>query len=376
MSLIGGSSITHSWRYDMIQGTVTLAAGTVIEVTDASIVRGSVSISMSTCRDSSFTFGTFNYAVLKIGIIDDEALLHDFAGAEITLQKVDGEGASAVTTGLGTYYVDGTKTKRRKTAVMLTAYDKTSAFDTEISDTVKGSTHTPYTAISAACNAIGVTLVPVNPQDFPNSSASFKPSSRSIQTYRDLVMWAVQLMCANAVINRIGRLEIRSARFVSGSPADYISDGTDRMDIEFADTRVFIKYLSAYSAGVLKTYSSNISPSEAQTRAGMLTLPYNPLLEGKTEEECDTIYTAILGHLNQTSPGTIFTQRRIVARMFDNPGIKLGDKVRFGGGKMDVGYSHVIAVPASIVRKYRGVTTVTCAAPAAVSAEVSDNANT
>ena len=148
------------------------------------------------------------------------------------------------------------------------------------------------------------------------------------------------------------------------------------MDIEFADTRVFIKYLSAYSAGVLKTYSSNISPSEAQTRAGMLTLPYNPLLEGKTEEECDTIYTAILGHLNQTSPGTIFTQRRIVARMFDNPGIKLGDKVRFGGGKMDVGYSNVIAVPTSIVWKYRGVTTVTCAAPAAVSEEVSDNANT
>lgn len=353
----------------MIQGTVTLATSTVIEITDANIVRGSVSISMSTCRDSSFTFGTFNYGVLKIGIIDDEALMHDFAGATITLQKVTGEGASAVTTGLGTYYVDGTKTKRRKTAVMLTAYDKTSAFDTEISDTVKGSTHTPYTAINAACNAVGVTLVPVNPQDFPNSSTSFKPSSRSIQTYRDLVMWAVQLMCANAVINRSGQLEIRSARFASLAQADYYSDGTDRMDIEFADTRVFIKYLSAYSAGVLKTYSSDITP-EAGTRAGMLTLPYNPLLEGKTETECDTIYTEILEYLDQTSPGTVFTQRRIVAKMFDNPGIKLGDKVRFGGGKMDVGYSNVIAVPTSIVWKYRGITTVTCAAPAAVSKEV------
>lgn len=349
----------------MINGTVSLVSGGSIEITDENVVHNSASISMSTCRNSSFTFGTFNGAVLNIGIIDDHSLDHDFAGASISLSVTAGEEGEEVTTALGTYYVDATKIKRRKQTVMLTAYDRAYAFDTEIADSVKDSTHTPYTAINAACNAVGVSLVSADPQTFPNSGFTFTPSSRSIQTYRDLVMWAVQLMAANAVINRNGALEIRHARYASSESgtSDYMSDGSDRIGIEFSDIRTYIRYLSAYSAGNLKTYISDTVPSDEHARAGAVTLAYNPLLDGKTEEECDEANEAILNDMK------LFMQRSIVAKMFDIPVIKLGDLVRFGGGKVDI-RRNVIGVPTSIVWKYRGIMTVTCTAPEAVTEEV------
>ena len=340
----------------MLRGYIKLADGeTRIDFTDANIVNGSVSITMSTCRNTKFDFGTFNAAILKIGIFDDEALNHDFSGARIALQEYDGENARS----LGRYYVDGTKTKRRKNQISLTAQDGTAAFDTAISDSDKQNTYTPMQALTAACTACGVALYTVDLSAFPNNAVEFTPSSKAIQTYRDLVMWTAQLLAANAVINRNGALEIRSAHYVYNGDPDYISVGTDRADCTFSDTRTYIRYMTAYSGKTVKTYTSTAIIEDEQAREGTLALSYNPLLDGMTEAQCDTINSAILADMGN------FMQRQITAKMFGSSEIALGDCARFYGGKIDVRRS-ILGVVTGMAWRYRGITTVTCAAPAAV----------
>lgn len=326
-----------------------------IDFDDEDIVNGSVSISMSTCRPSKFEIGTFNAAMLKIGIIDDESLNHDFSGARIALREVRGND----TTSLGWYYVDGSKTKRRKNQVMLTAQDGTAAFDTAIGDTDKQNTYTPMQALTAACTACGVALYTVDLSSFPNYQITFTPSSKAIQTYRDLVMWTAQLLAANAVINRAGALEIRHCRYIYNSDPDYVSNGSDRSDCSFSDTRTYVRYMTAYSAGEVKTYTSSAVIEDEQAREGTLALAYNPLLEGMSAADCDTINAAILSDIGD------FMQRRITAKMFDVPDIALGDLMRFMGGKIDVRRS-ILGVITGYTWRYRGICTLTCAAPEAL----------
>lgn len=339
-----------------LQGYIKLADGTTrIDFDDDDIVNGSVSIAMSTCSASHFLFGTFNAAILKIGIIDDEALDHDFAGGRIVLQLVEG----STTTYLGRYYIDGTKTKRKNKQVMLTAQDGTAAFDTEISDTDKETQFTAMTALQAACLACGVALAVNDLSGFPNYQVTFTPSSKAIQTYRDLVMWVAQLLGANAICNRNGTLDIRHCRYTYNADPDYISDGSDRSDVQFSDVRTYVRYMTAYSAGQPKTYTSTATITDPQAREATLALPYNPLLDGKSETDCDTINTAILTDIGD------FMQRQITAKMFGVVDFALGDLIRFMGGKIDVRRS-ILGVITGYTWRYRGISTLTCAAPDAV----------
>ena len=340
----------------MLQGYIKLADGqTTINFDEDDIIAGSVSVQMSTCRNSDFMFGTFNAAMLKIGIIDDEALDHDFSGARIALEIVEGN----TTTYLGRYYVDGEKTKRKNKQVMLTAQDGTAAFDTAISSTVQSTQYTPLTALQAACTACGISLYNQSLSQFPNYQVTFTPSSKAIQTYRDLVIWVCQLLAANAVINRGGALEIRRARYEYNSNPDYVSDGSDRSDVQFSDTRTYIRYMTAYSAGQPKKYTSTATITDPQAREGVITLAYNPLLEGKTETDCDTINAAILADMAN------FMQRQITAKMFGITDIQLGELMQFAGGKIDIRRS-ILGVVTGYTWKYRGISTLICAAPSAV----------
>lgn len=343
----------------MISGTITLVSGNTIEISDENVVAGSTSITMSTCGKNKFSLGTFNSSMLKMGIIDDDALQHEFAGASVTLSdtiEVEGEDTEVA---LGEYWIDGTTIKRQKNYVIFTAYDAAVKFNEELPDNVRDTAYTPLTLYQAACTAVGVVLV--TPSSFPNSTASFKLKSAAIQTWRDAVMWAVQLQSCNAIIDREGRLTIRPAKHASSSE-DWLIDATQRRSIQFSDTRIFPKYMDAYSAGTVKSYISTRTISDVQSRKGKIALAYNPLLEEVSETDCDTINENILDYMGN------FLQRQVVATLYDNPLIALGELVRFSGGKIDVRRS-VLAIVTHIDWKYHGATVVTCTAPDAIADE-------
>lgn len=346
----------------MLTGTITLVSEDVITITDAIVVSKSVMISMSTCGKKTFTFGTFNAAMLKMAIVDDDALDHEFAGAKVELAETVTVEGQPVTTDLGTYWIDGASIKRQKNMVSFRAQDATAQFNVDIDDSDRETEFTPATLYAAACTAAGVSLdSDVDPSDFPNDDITFTLKSIAIQTWRDAVMWCAQLQACNAIIDREGKLTIRPARPLTAAEDDDI-DASERTSIQFSDTRIYIKYMDAYSAGKLKTYITPREIVDDQARKGKISLPYNPLLEDMEETDCDTINAAILSFMSS------LLQRQITAELFSNSQVALGHVIRFRGGKIDVRRS-VLAEVTAIDWRYHGHTTVTCTAPEAITEE-------
>jgi hypothetical protein len=314
--------------------------------TEADIVANSLSVTMSTCEKGSFAFGTFNAAVLKMSL---RYTGETPDGAVIALTKDE--------TSLGRYRVDDSKTKRRGNILSVTAVDAATLFDVELPAEMKQQTYTASTAISAACQAVSVPFGGIA-AGMPNQNVTFIPSSASVQTYRDLVMWCAMLLCGNAVIDRFGVLQIRPAGYVAGQSSTYTSTAENRSDIQFSDTRTWVKYMTAYSGSKIKTYVGG-DMSDSQARPGSITLPRIPLLDGKTEAECDVINSAVRG------AGIAALVRDITAKCVDDPSVSLGDMATFSGGKVDIRGS-ILGVVTGITWRFRGVTTVTCTAPTSV----------
>ena len=328
--------------------------------TEADILANSLSVTMSTCDKGNFTFGTFRAAVLKVTfILTGELAEVDFSGAKITLSK-----RVPSVTSLGAYWVDDSKTKRRGKLLTIEALDAASLFDVEIPAAAKAQSYTASTACSTACTLVGVPFAGID-ERLPNQSVTFTPSSASIQTWRDLIMWSAQLLGGNAIVDRNGALSICPAGYFSGQQSAYTSDGADRVDIQYSDIRTWVKYLTAYSERKVKTYTGG-NISEANARPGYVTLPLNPLLDGKTEAECDTINTAIRASVSSLV-------RDITAKCTDDPSVQLGDMANFTGGRVHSTNTGALGVVTAITWRFRGITTVTCTAPTSLK-EVPGNA--
>ena len=238
----------------------------------------------------------------------------------------------------------------------LTAIDGASLFDVEFPDSDRQTEFTPSTALSSACIAVGVPFTGI-PQSCPNQAVTFKPSSVSVQSYRDLVMWCAQLLGANAVIDRNGALDIRPA-FKASTSEDYTNRASDRVNMQRSDSSVWIKYLSAYSERKPKTYV--FSGAGTTGKPACVSIPLNPLLDGKSEADCDTINTAILSSVSYQG---LFS---LTARAVDDPSVKLGDVAKFTGSRS----GPAAGVVTAITWHYRGTTTITCTAPDSVKEEI------
>jgi hypothetical protein len=343
----------------MISGNIILTDSTDITISDENVVANSISIEMSTCRPNRFDFGTFNAAVLKIGVIITDAANMDFSGAVVNISDITYDGEDEVETLLGQYIVDGSQTRRERETVYLTAYDHAQDFDRSIPDNVRNTSYTALTAIQAACTACDITLDSTLPTGAPNTSITFTLKSAAVQTWRDIVMWACQLIGCNAVLSREGILTIRQAWYEYNATPDIICTAADRVDIKFSDTRVYVKYLTAYSGAKPKTYTS-AATQPSQSKPGMMTIEKNPLLSDKTEAECDII--------NQALADKSFTQRRIEAKLFSNTEIALGKIGMYSGGKVDVRNS-IRGMTTGVTWKYHGYTRVICTAPETVQGE-------
>lgn len=349
----------------MIKGTIKLKDGTTINITDETVVSGSVKYSMSTSTGGQFDVGTFNAAKLNISIYDEQSAGREFDTAEITLSEGDTEEALIKT---GTYYVDGTQTDRRGRVVKLVAYDAATKFDVDIPEEWNGNSYTPEALVEKLCGYIGIELVAdIDFSQFPNYNVNSAAigTSKAVQTCRDVVMWICRQICCNAVITRDGKLDFRRAKYTSDGDGninvDYTFTADDREDITFSDIRTYIKYLTAYNGDGATDYISAYTSTDSQSRAAMFVLPENQLLSGLS-----TLYninTAWLKYIDG------FNQREIKATVFDGAKVKLGDTCRFSGGKIDIG-RRIIGVVTDITRTYNGKTVLICRAPKAVEAEL------
>lgn len=331
-----------------ITGTIT-GNGFSIDVTDDIIMQNGLEITMTTSDYSDLKIGTFNAAKMKLNIYDDDAAQHDFTDAQIilTLHQTDEE-ENTTDTELGLYIVDSTLSTRKKNRVKLVAFDKVVSFDIVLSDSFKDTQFTPLTLLQRACTDIGVPLASsTDLSAFPNNNVTFKLSSKKVESYRDAIIETVRLICANAVINRAGELEIRRARYGAGE--DWLITGEERFMTEFSDTRTYINWIHVFADKKDYRASSNIVITDPQARPA----PYNVVCKLMDSE------TAGLAWLEYIDS---FMQRRVKTKILPNVSIKLGDCIRFAGGAIDIRRS-ILAVVTGIVWQYNGYMEIQCAAP-------------
>ncbi len=318
---------------DSISVIVTLKDGTVLDLEDGDIVKNSLKITHELCRE--YRIGTFNLGVLKLSFFDDNALSHDFSGAEIKVYySVRYYDTYEDNIPMGIFLADGQTVKRRRDTVSLTAYDYGVLFDCTISQTIREMEVTAEGFLSHACNVCGVEYGGVH-EKLPNRDVIVTAISPQIQSYRDVIEWCAALLCGYAVIDRMGRLKIISARYdVDEDDSTVIItqkllDSSERNSIYSTDTRAWISEISAYCGDKRKIYRSEITQSDEQAARAVYTLEKNPLLIKKTMAECDEINRAWLSYIDG------FKQRGITAEIYGDAALDAGDVMRCSGGDID-----------------------------------------
>lgn len=352
------NAIKNQYIADSISGEITLKDGSSVTITDKNLVSGSLRIIHELCND--YKIGTFNLGVMRIGLHDDSALLRDFSGAQIKISYNIETADGVETIPMGIFIADGATVKRRRTTINMTAYDYGILFDSAVSTSVRAMTGTAEELIRTACEKCGVAFDGID-DSLPNKSIQVSPSSKQIQSYRDLIGWCAALLCGYAVIDREGKLKIISSRYKVAEDNKTILENkkltsAERMSIYSTDTRAWISEISAYSGDNQKIYKTDVSLSDEQAARAVYYLEKNPLLEGKSETECDEINNAWLYFIDT------FMQRGITAEIYGDPSIDVGDVIRCSEGDIDQRKS-VVGLITKQEWRYRNFHTIVTASP-------------
>lgn len=359
------------FREERITGWIKLKDGTKIEINDSVIVQGSLKTVREVCSDSSFDIGTANCSKLTVKIRDSRAYDHEFGGALIKLKY----GLVTATAEDGTktwedipitpYYVDGSRTTRKRDLVYLTAFDMISRLDVDVPNTIPVTSL--YAALQYCCNRAGVGLAITEDEfnELPNAGVIPDFSSGNIQTCRDCVMWISQAVNCCCFCDYRGLLVLKQYRYIGGNNYDRRFSANERTGIEYSDTRTYLAYLQSYSGDDVKLYS-NVKTWESEDAAhikeGALSLPKNPLFKKLTAAQCDE---ANINYLNVVMRGAPTRFVKMTGAV--DPAVEPLDVLAFYGGDIDVG--QIISVATRICWVYHGKGSISCA-------NVSENSET
>lgn len=195
---------------------------------------------------------------------------------------------------IGVYYIDEITTTKEGVAVK--AYDAMYKFDKKPQSLSASNRQLP-SILADICTACGVTLANSSFTGFPNASTNFTlDKENDIETYRDLISWIAQTMCAYATINRSGNLELRM--YKSTSTAD------DEIDADtMADSYVFYSYNTKYTGLYVTDREKQTSKYFAEPTDDGLTynLGVNPFLQKLTDQKLKNACMAILDKMQNVN---------------------------------------------------------------------------
>lgn len=233
-----------------LEGT---SAGTIMTNEHIAIDAG-VNLHETWCNDNDVTIGNCGSSEISFVVFNDEGEWNDFAfgrfKAYIGIETSESESSIteltvAVDDSALTATVDcngshetyalmplGVFTGTRpnvveKSEITVSSNDLMTLFDIDMpSRGDLGLSNVPLTALvllQAMCNHVGI---PLQTTSFLNSSVGLAewPDSFESCTMRDVLGWIAELACANAVINRDGKLELRwiQSTSVSYDENDYL----------------------------------------------------------------------------------------------------------------------------------------------------------
>lgn len=304
------TAISANVRYGQaISGQITLNNGTQISVSNQNIVSGSL-IYTAQIGDG-FGVGGATAAQLEMGLITDIENPYSLEGARVTVTYGIATGAASTEdewewVPLGIFYVKDIE--RCSGYVRLTALDSFVQMDVDIGDAITSGTLDMI--IRSLCSKAGISSNLGNYYEFPNCETEFSlPADSEVETLRDCLMWACQLLGCFGRINREGIFEL--VHLHSDSVRTILPgerSGTTTVNDTFSKTTKV-------------TMSIDNTDYAAGTSGQTLELDENPFLKGVGTDAIQSVLDAILAEVKQAG----FTP--MSCTLFGDPALMPGDYI-------------------------------------------------
>lgn len=303
--------IRQPGRRQMIGGTITLADGTIIDLTPRNVSEGGLEVSTATSQQGAFTLGGAVVGEANLALINHEKQFEnaDFTGSVLrpsmgllTQQKWDGT-QTIERVPLGVYTVDNAD--KTNSTVTISALDNMEKFERPYSDSDLTYPATLKQIVSDACAVCGVALAT---PDFPGSgyTVAQRPDEENI-TFREIVSYAAQLAGCYTNCNRDGALVLD---WYDLSTTPYQPTGVHSSDVAAADITL---------TGVqLIPQDSNVAPVKAGTEGYVVKIGNNPLAQDNLQALVDALAERLVG----------FSFRPYTVECLSDPSLNVGDTVR------------------------------------------------
>lgn len=301
-----------------ITGSIKLADGTTQDITAASLLAGSTTISMQCGETGEVHIGGAYIGEMKTTILHpsfDRTLLRN---ATVTLIAGVATPTGMQNVQLGVWTVSSASWSR--TGVELTCYDHMAKLDGGYTGTDK--TGTPYQWLTRACQACGLTLWTSERdiQRMPNGLGSYTlTDTTNVKTWRDLVQWVCQLLAGFAYAGADGSITV--ARYAATPcrtiPGEHRTQDTTLEAYEAAYTGIT---LTLTNDGLTEYHTRDPKTDTGLTQ----NLGQNPLLQdlGKTVRHDRLL--RIIDAIPPSTPGSI--------TIMEPPVHTLGDMLTLTGG--------------------------------------------
>lgn len=301
-----------------ITGSIKLADGTTQDITAASLLAGSTTISMQCGETGEVHIGGAYIGEMKTTILHpsfDRTLLMN---ATVTLIAGVATPTGMQNVQLGVWTVSSASWSR--TGVELTCYDHMAKLDGGYTGTDK--TGTPYQWLTRACQACGLTLWTSERdiQRMPNGLGSYTlTDTTNVKTWRDLVQWVCQLLAGFAYAGADGSITV--ARYAATPcrtiPGEHRTQDTTLEAYEAAYTGIT---LTLTNDGLTEYHTRDPKTDTGLTQ----NLGQNPLLQdlGKTVRHDRLL--RIIDAIPPSTPGSI--------TIMEPPVHTLGDMLTLTGG--------------------------------------------
>lgn len=265
-------------RTSSIYGTLTTVKGTVYSLTDSNIIKDSLYITNQIVNNSKLCFGSV-YAGECGLVINSDVDRYSLFGAEIKLNiSINDESIP-----LGVFYVD--TSERIGSKIKLTAIDKMSNFDVALEENTNGSWFELLNLISTRCNVELAQTQEELVQMHQNVAVqSYTFSKDRIDTYRDALSYLCIVICANATIDRYGKLKIVQ---YATKPCDSNDVSTRLSNCKFSD------------------YKANYIGVKARFFKSENYYPYSIVEEGASGLVLDVGDVPIVGGTNESKNSTL-----------------------------------------------------------------------
>ena len=237
--------IYSSGRKFSAKANITLADNTSLNITDADIMQGGVTIEDGVSSPNEFEIGgvVIGQLTLTLNNLDNKFSLYDFYGATINIQ-VGLDLADGTTEWIPKGYFTVDEAISESSTVTLTALDNMSKFDKPYSKSTLKYPATLAEVLRDVCSCCNVIL---STQTFLSSDylVTQRPADDKT-TFREVVSWIAQLAGCFARINYNGELTLSWYDYSCFDFNDYL-DGGSFLDYESGDNA---------DGGNLKDYSS------------------------------------------------------------------------------------------------------------------------